>query len=109
MLHRLACDGPKRPSDLAAEVGLDLSTVSRHVRALEDGGLVTREADPDDGRSFWLSITAAGAEITQAGLQRRERMVDDALNRWDAGDADALRRLLRRLADDLDILDEETP
>lgn len=109
MLHRLASDGPKRPSDLAAEMGLDLSTVSRHVKTLDDGGLVTREADPADRRSFRLSVTLEGVRITQAGLMRRERTVDEVLGHWDRDDAATLRRLLGRLADDLDNLGEEAP
>jgi DNA-binding MarR family transcriptional regulator len=107
ILHRLTSDGPRRPSDLAVDVGLDLSTVSRHVKALEDTGLTERRPDPHDGRSFRVSITARGSGLLADALRRRQEVVDRALSLWDADDADALRRLLGRLADDLDRLDEE--
>jgi DNA-binding MarR family transcriptional regulator len=108
VLHRLACEEPRRPSDLAADLGLDLSTVSRHVRALDDAGLVTREADPTDGRSFHLSVTPEGTALLVESLQRRERGVQRALEGWDTDDVTELRRLLGRLADDLERTDEET-
>lgn len=108
LLHRLACDGAKRPSDLAAEASLDLSTVSRHIKALDDAGLITRDPDPDDGRSYRLSLTAEGAELMVEALRRRERSVAKALSSWSAHDVDDLHRLLGRLADDLERSDEET-
>jgi DNA-binding MarR family transcriptional regulator len=108
LLHRLAFDGPKRSADLAADVGLDTSTVSRHVKALDDAGLVTREPDPADGRSFRLSVTSRGTEEMVAALQRRERSVEEALRPWEDADVAVLRTLLGRLADDLERIGEET-
>jgi DNA-binding MarR family transcriptional regulator len=108
LMHRLACDGAKRPSDLAADASLDLSTVSRHVRALDDAGLIARDPDPDDGRSYRLSLTPTGTELMEQALRRRERSVELALAGWDEHDVAELRRLLGRLADDLENSDEET-
>lgn len=108
LMHRLACGGPRRPSDLAVDAFLDLSTVSRHVRALDDAGLITRDPDPDDGRSYRLSLTPTGTELMEQALRRRERSVELALAGWDEHDVTALRRLLGRLADDLESSDEET-
>jgi DNA-binding MarR family transcriptional regulator len=108
LLHRLACDGSKRPSDLAADAGLDLSTVSRHIRALDEEGLLVREPDPDDGRSFHLTLTPKGADLMVDALRRREQGVERALASWDDDDVTNLHRLLGRLADDLDRIDEGT-
>jgi len=107
LLHRLACEGPRRPSDLAADAGLDLSTVSRHIRSLDEDGLIMREPDPSDGRSFHLSLTAKGCGLMVEALRRREESVARALTAWDDGDVATLHRLLGRLADDLDRIDEE--
>jgi DNA-binding MarR family transcriptional regulator len=109
LLHRLGCGGPLRPSDLAGEVGLDVSTVSRHVRSLEEATLVSRQPDPADGRSFLLSVTERGAMVMAESLARREQALDRVLATWPEAEAADLRRLLARLADDLDQLDEETP
>jgi len=108
LLHRVGCGGPIRPSELAADVGLDISTVSRHVRSLEESGLVSRRPDPADGRSFLLSVTDRGSAAMTESLARREQALDRVLQTWSQADAADLRHLLSRLADDLDRLDEET-
>jgi DNA-binding MarR family transcriptional regulator len=105
LLHRLGAGGAARPSDLAAELGLALSTISRHARALGDLGLVSRDPDPEDGRSLQLSLTQAGADHMTDAFRRREDAVARATTGWDASDVDALRALLARLATDLDHLD----
>ncbi len=108
LLHKLGCEGARRPSDLALEFGLDLSTVSRHVRALQRDGLLAREPDPDDGRAHLVSVTAQGTAVTTEALRRRDIAVTRALATWTNDDVAALHILLGRLADDLDDLDEET-
>ena len=56
-VERLA---PVRATDLADHVALDLSTISRHLRSLEDAGFLTRSPDPDDRRASLLSVTDEG-------------------------------------------------
>jgi DNA-binding MarR family transcriptional regulator len=102
LLHRLACAGPTRPSDLAADVQLDLSTVSRHARSLADAGMVSRDPDPQDGRSLLLALTERGAQEMSAAFRRREQLITRATADWDSADVQILGRLLARLADDLD-------
>jgi DNA-binding MarR family transcriptional regulator len=107
LLHRLGCEGATRPSDLAGELGLDASTVSRHARTLLEAGLVERQPDPDDGRSFRLSLTPDGERAMAEAFQRREDAVAAATASWDPGDVADLRRLLGRLADDLEQTDPD--
>ena len=61
VLHHLAVRGPSRQGPLADALGLDASTVSRHVRSLVADGWVEVARDPDDGRATVLTITARGA------------------------------------------------
>ncbi|PXX70766.1 DNA-binding MarR family transcriptional regulator [Nocardia tenerifensis] len=58
----LELDGvpPLRMTDLGERVVLSRTRVSRLVTELEHAGLVTREANPDDGRSAFVTITDAG-------------------------------------------------
>ena len=49
--------GPSCINGLAQELHLDSSTVTRQVSALESGGLVTRQVDPNDGRSWLIDLT----------------------------------------------------
>jgi DNA-binding MarR family transcriptional regulator len=101
VLHETRRLGTVRPSDLAAQMHLDLSTISRHLRSLEQQGMVQRSTDPHDARALRISITARGADVLIRLTNHRAAMIRDAIAHWPEGDRGALRQLLRRLADDL--------
>ena len=101
VLHETRRLGTFRPSDLAAQMRLDLSTISRHLRSLEQQGMVQRSADPDDARAQRISITARGGDVLKRMMDHRAATIRDAVAHWPEADRDALGRLLRRLADDL--------
>lgn len=70
-LSVLAFGGPSSPSALAAAEQVALPTMSRLLKELERDGLVQRTADPVDGRSVRMQITAAGQHLMEAGRRRR--------------------------------------
>jgi DNA-binding MarR family transcriptional regulator len=90
--------GPMRLSALAAELDLDASTVSRHVKSLEDAGLLERTTDPDDGRASQVAVSAAGAARVEAGAARRRELIGSLLATWNEQDREDLRRLLHQLS-----------
>lgn len=51
---------------LAAALDSPLSTVTRLVDWLEEGGFAERQPDRDDGRVVRVSLTAAGAELSRS-------------------------------------------
>src|SRR5215472_18901611 len=71
VLATLCRGAAARPSDLAAAVRLDLSTISRHVQTLEADGYLVKARDPRDGRSCRLKATAAGRAATHRAAARR--------------------------------------
>jgi DNA-binding MarR family transcriptional regulator len=91
-----------RPSDIAADLGLDASTVSRHLRTLEQLGLVERTDDPDDRRAQRLALSDRGHEVLDRAIAQRQAVVAAALADWSEADRRSLERLLVRLADDLE-------
>jgi DNA-binding MarR family transcriptional regulator len=101
VLHETYRLGPVRPSDLAAQMHLDLSTISRHLRSLEQQGMVARISDPDDARAQQISLTTRGRDVLTLMLDHRSAAIRDAIAHWPEDDRRALRRLLRRLAEDL--------
>lgn len=70
--------GPLRPGDLAREMKIDASTLSRNLRPLIDAGWLMLEAG-EDGRSRLVSITDAGREKRQEA-QRRWRVAQEGIN-----------------------------
>ncbi|GAA2755758.1 MarR family transcriptional regulator [Actinopolymorpha rutila] len=102
VLHTVACSGPTRLSDLAGQVQLDVSTVSRHVRALETSGYLGRASDPDDRRAALVSVTEIGNRVLEEAAARRRARLDAVLSQWPADDVHTLERLLDQLAKDLE-------
>jgi DNA-binding MarR family transcriptional regulator len=90
VLHETRRLGTFRPSDLAAQMRLDLSTISRHLRSLEQQGMVQRTADPDDARAQRISITAQGADVLNRVLDHRAATICGAIAHWPEGDRSAL-------------------
>lgn len=109
VLHEIRQLGTLRPSDLAAHMRLDLSTISRHLRSLEQQGMVESTADPDDARAQRVSITERGGDLLNRVLDRRAATIGGAIAHWPEGDRRSLRRLLRALADDLSRVPEPCP
>ena len=101
VLQQIGCAGPLRLSDLAAALGLDASTVSRQVRALEESGYVRRAGDPVDRRAALLGLEPAGRRLLDQAIARRRALLEHALAHWAPEDRAALSELLSRLADDL--------
>jgi MarR family transcriptional regulator for hemolysin len=84
--------------ELADAVGIQEATLSHHLRAMVDAGLVTRERDPANRRVHQVRLTEAG---DAAFLRLRDAAIafDRRLRAGLAeADADTLDRLLRQLA-----------
>jgi DNA-binding MarR family transcriptional regulator len=107
VLYMLRCNGALRLSDLAAKMELDASTASRHVRALEQVGLIRRSADPDDGRAFRVELTENGAREWETSSKRRMELLSQAMDGWDDSDIETFAKLMTRFADGVNnIVDE---
>lgn len=70
-LSVLVFGGPMSPGRLAAAEQVRPPTMTRIVAGLEAGGLVAREADPQDGRQVILRATVAGRRVLRQGRRRR--------------------------------------
>ncbi|NAZ74471.1 MarR family transcriptional regulator [Kineococcus sp. T13] len=97
LLVRLDIVGDSRPSDLAAYFGIGKPTLSRQVQLLERLGLVSREADPTDGRAVRLKLSPEGLEKVHAARAARRQRLHDRLTDWPAEDMTQLATLLGRL------------
>jgi DNA-binding MarR family transcriptional regulator len=93
--------GALRQGALADLVHADPSTVSRHVGALVEGGLVRRVADEADGRASLLVVTDAGRAAFDELRVERESQVHRATASWSTADLAAFTSLFGRLLDDL--------
>lgn len=101
LLKTLQCDGPLRLSVLATRLELDASTVSRHVRHLEDRGLLVRADDPEDRRASRVTVSERGKACLEEAAKTRRAMIASVLDHWTDDDREQLRVLLTRFQGDL--------
>jgi DNA-binding MarR family transcriptional regulator len=101
LLFPLVRLGPLRQGALAELVHADPSTVSRHVAALVEQGLVRRVADETDGRASRLVVTDAGHAALEGLRHEREAHLARVTADWDAADLATFTTLFGRLLDDL--------
>lgn len=68
-----------RMTDLADAVMLSSGGLTRLVGRLEDRGLVAREQDPRDGRSFQATLTRAGARLLEEARATHDAVIAELL------------------------------
>lgn len=93
-LWRIVDEGPLRLTALAGLVEVDLSVVSRQVRALEDAGFVERTPDPADARAALVSATPVGLTAFRETQRQRTQVLDEVLGGWPEQDREEFVRLL---------------
>ena len=101
-LWRICDEGPLRPTTLAGMLEVDLSVVSRQVRALEDVGFVQRQPDPADARAALVTATEAGRHAFEMTKQQRTEVLDEVLADWPEGERETFVTLLSRFNDQLE-------
>ena len=94
ILCRLADEGPQRVGSLAQAFGLDPSTITRQVQALEAAAMVMRRTDPTDRRASIVDLTTEGADALAESRERRRARLKEALSAWPEEDLEAFGRLL---------------
>src|SRR3712207_610214 len=99
LLFPLVRLGPLRQGALAEIVHADPSTVSRHVAALIEKGLVQRVADETDGRASRLVVTDDGRAALEQLRADREAYLGRVTADWSPSDLATLTTLLGRLLD----------
>ena len=108
IMCKLADEGPQRLGALATAFGLDPSTITRQVQALEEIGLAARKTDTADRRASILDLTPTGREVLDSTRKRRRDRLRKALERWPDSDLTEFGRLLKEFNASLDRLLEES-
>ncbi|MCW7940775.1 MarR family transcriptional regulator [Streptomyces hygroscopicus] len=96
VLSALARTGPRSAADLAPDVGIDRSGVTRRASRLEAAGLIRREADPTDRRAHLLVLTDQGRLAVAELRTRLAAHITTSLSTWPPGEAETFAHHLRR-------------
>jgi DNA-binding MarR family transcriptional regulator len=96
IMCRLADEGPQRLGSLAQAFGLDPSTITRQVQALEGAGLAQRKQDTADRRASILDLSDEGREVLSRTRAHRRTRLETALSDWSDKDRADFGRLLEK-------------
>jgi DNA-binding MarR family transcriptional regulator len=104
LLTELGRSGPLSLVDLGARVCLEKSWVSRAVDAMVLRGLVTKEPNPQDARSWLVTLTAEGgrtvAELNRTLDEHADQLLGALGERERAGVEQSLLLLMKALRED---------
>jgi DNA-binding MarR family transcriptional regulator len=100
VISGLARLGPRSAAQLAAEIGVDRSVVSRHASRLVDAGLLKREPDPSDRRAVLLTLTGSGRTVVREMRRRLAVAFDSYFASWSPDEARTFATGLRRFAEE---------
>lgn len=95
----LADRPPMKQADLAAELGVNPSTVLRMADRLAAAGLMERQPNPDSRREQLLALTGGGEELVRRVMERRYEEVEALVSRLTPTDRFGLVRGLRALTE----------
>jgi len=84
--------GPLTPSELATREQVQRPTVTRIAFRLEEAELVTRAADPADGRSSLITVTPAGRALLASARTRKDAFLSERLDALGPEDRATLER-----------------
>jgi DNA-binding MarR family transcriptional regulator len=93
-------EGPLTAGDLATREGVKPPSITRVLTSLEAEGMITRSADPSDGRQVLVSATRVGAARIEADIRARDAWLAQQIQALNARD----RALLHRASEVLDRL-----
>lgn len=100
-LGLLGSHGPSRPGRLAELLACDRSVVSRRLAVLDQAGLVTRAADPQDRRAELVDLSPLG-RTRLAGVRRLlAAQLAERLDDWPADEVARATRLVSDLTERL--------
>jgi DNA-binding MarR family transcriptional regulator len=91
--------GPLTMSELCAVEQVQPPSMTRIVAALAEARLVTREADPSDGRVAWVAVTPEGRKLLDRSRGRKEAYLAKALRGLDPHELETLEEAAAILED----------
>ena len=98
VMHQVA---PVNAAGLSRIMDINPGTISVYVQRLVEVGLVQRERDTEDRRTWWLTLTDQGETAAQEVVEQAAAYTRDFLSALDEKERETLHRLLLKASHDL--------
>ncbi|WLV24370.1 MarR family transcriptional regulator [Aciduricibacillus chroicocephali] len=96
ILQHIDSKGTASIKELATYFKLDISTMSRQVRSLEQKDYLARRPNPSDKRAHFLTVTSSGKEQLNAYRTLKSKRIQQLFGEWDEESLKQFTRLLQR-------------
>lgn len=92
-------------TELQKEVNIDHAAVTRHLKQLEEKGMVTRRKNPADNRFMFVRLTDEGRTSISAYQDEKQRFISKVLNGFNEEECSLLLNMLTRIQDNVSNID----
>lgn len=99
--------GSVQASVAAERLVVDRSVVSRHIRQLEELGLVETRTDPSDGRARFLVLTEEGTRRLRSVNPSGRSVMYPLLTDWEVDELESFAAQLERLTEAIERRNDE--
>jgi DNA-binding MarR family transcriptional regulator len=100
-LHRHGRGAKLTPKEIAAATFVTPSGLTSRLARLAKMGLISRQADPSDGRGALIKITAAGKRVADRGIEivvaTQDRYINELSPQMKKGLDQSMARLIKTL------------
>ena len=95
-------------SDLQRKVTLDKAAVARHLKQLEDNGIVSRRKKDADNRIILIKLTDYGKELIETSQREKEHFAKVLLTDISDTELSVLRKILVQLDKNVEKMKEKS-
>ncbi|MBT2680489.1 MarR family transcriptional regulator [Bacillus sp. ISL-35] len=82
---------------LQKKVNIDHAAVTRHLKQLEENGMVVRRKNPEDQRFTYVQLSEEGKRKVSAYCEEKQRFISSFLKGFTDEETEALLQMLTRL------------
>ncbi|MCD5324484.1 MULTISPECIES: MarR family winged helix-turn-helix transcriptional regulator [Pontibacillus] len=97
VLHKLMEVDEINQTDLRRQVNIDSAAVTRHLKQLDEKGIVARRKNPEDNRVTFVKLTEEGRSKIQRYCQEKETFISQVFEGFSAQERSVLSDLLTRV------------
>jgi DNA-binding MarR family transcriptional regulator len=97
IMNRLFEEGGISQKELSERTLKDQGALTRTLDIMEKKGLVKRQINPDDRRSFLIYLTDEGQDVRVQIVPIAEQCIEDAVKGFTEEEVDTLTTLLKRV------------
>ncbi|MFD2874833.1 MarR family winged helix-turn-helix transcriptional regulator [Paenibacillus rhizoplanae] len=83
---------------------MDPAAVTRHLKGLEENGMIARRNNPADNRVTLVSLTSQGREHINAYRENKTQFIGDLLAGFNEQERNELAEMLTRLQYNINVL-----